>query len=361
MENKFGRQKKYDYIRVFLTVLVIIGHCAFYNINTPFGGISYKTMMESNDICFNTYIRNFIIWFSNMIYSFHMPVFFTLSGVLFFREYEAGKWQHFNILLKAKTKRLLIPLIFTWLFWNIPIKYISGYYDGVKIKDIFLQIIFPSNVYLWFLEALYIVFLLAYIIRKYIGKNKKVCFLIVFLWIVGFSLQRKNSAWIPLGNPMKYLAWFWLGGYIEGIITFFSKKYTKLKISLFMALLSWFVVYLLSSLYLKSRVRLLRETVLPFFAIVVIWYIFGYVADIMGNKQYTIIKNLSSYSFGVYLYAEPLNYLILFVITKLYGIDFLGKEWGSLVEIMLRLFGTFLAAILITFILKKVKFPVKAY
>lgn len=52
-----------------------------------------------------------------VIYAFHMPLFFLISGMLFRRE----KFNNFGVFLKRRTKRLLIPFviysIITWFIW----------------------------------------------------------------------------------------------------------------------------------------------------------------------------------------------------------------------------------------------------
>lgn len=40
-----SRVLRYDYMRVVLVILVVLSHCSYYDIITPFGGIYYQTMM----------------------------------------------------------------------------------------------------------------------------------------------------------------------------------------------------------------------------------------------------------------------------------------------------------------------------
>lgn len=88
-----------------------------------------------------------------------MPVFIALSGSLF----AIGKTLKASAFIIKKAKRLLIPFFVVWLCWNMPIKYLTGYYNGVSIGRAFEQMIFPSSVYLWYLECLFCVFILAYL------------------------------------------------------------------------------------------------------------------------------------------------------------------------------------------------------
>ena len=56
-------------------------------------------------------------WTHRVIYAFHMPLFFFLSGMLFQRD----KYSSFVKFVSKRTKRLLIPYvvysIVTWAFW----------------------------------------------------------------------------------------------------------------------------------------------------------------------------------------------------------------------------------------------------
>lgn len=95
------------------------------------------------------------------IYSFHMPFFIALSGCLF-----ALKRYDLRSLVSKKFKRLLISFFVVWLGWNLPIKSFTGYYNNVSVSGMFLQMIFPSCVYLWYLECLFFVFFTGTIYHK---------------------------------------------------------------------------------------------------------------------------------------------------------------------------------------------------
>ena len=61
---------------------MVIGHGAYYNITTKFGGINYGTMMPDAFIS-DTMFHKITSILTNFIYTFHMPVFIALSGSLF--------------------------------------------------------------------------------------------------------------------------------------------------------------------------------------------------------------------------------------------------------------------------------------
>lgn len=90
-----------------------------------------------------------------------------------------------NLAVKKKIEiiQILVPFIAVWIFWNLPVKYFSGYYHGVSIKGMLLQLIFPSCVYLWYLECLFFVFVIASFVCKL--ETKKQIVIVSFCWCIG--------------------------------------------------------------------------------------------------------------------------------------------------------------------------------
>lgn len=166
-KNNIYRQEDKDILRIILVALVVIGHGTYYNITTKFGGINYGTMMSDASIS-DTMFHKITSILTNFIYTFHMPAFIALSGSLF----SLKKNINTRGTIIKKTKRLLVPFIAVWIFWNLPVKYFSGYYHGVSIKGMLLQLIFPSCVYLWYLECLFFVFVIASFVCKLETKSK---------------------------------------------------------------------------------------------------------------------------------------------------------------------------------------------
>lgn len=101
---------------------------------------------------------------TDYIYTFHMPIFISLSGSV----YALPKEKPFKLLVWRKLKRLLIPFITVWIIWNMPLKFFTGYYEGISILGILMQMIFPKDVYLCYLESLF--FVLFGFIRKLSNK-----------------------------------------------------------------------------------------------------------------------------------------------------------------------------------------------
>lgn len=152
-----GRKKYIDIAKAFGICLVIFGHL----------------------ICGNGYL-------SNIIFSFHMPLFFLLSGYTEKRrEMFGGGWGEY---IALQFKRLIFPYI---LFYAITVLFV-GYFDlNGFVRDTYLAHAGAYNNFsghLWFLVCLFFVKLLAFIFNQFYDSGYKYVALI-FLIII-FSMTK---------------------------------------------------------------------------------------------------------------------------------------------------------------------------
>lgn len=356
--NRNQREYKYDLMRVFLTLLVVVGHSTYYTIQTPFGGIDYDGMMSIYGIK-DSQLHVVVKDLTALIYMFHMPAFFALSGSLFRKQIISDRWKNVGILAHKKFERLIMPCVFVWICWNIPIKYFSDYYTGVKPYYWFVQMVFPECVYLWFLESLFFVFIITYIIAKLKIPERFKMSIIFGLWLISivYSCIYGND-WIIFGNPFKYTFWFAVGLQYEYI----SEKCVLIKQKKFNIILLpvWLGLIVIAKLFLVGVIKIVvKQLVVPLLAIILLYYWSDRVVDLLKNKS--LLVKLSEVSFGIYLWAEPLNYLIMHYVVDKYGIAALESNEIAMGIYLTRIFGTILVATFITLILRKIKFPIKAY
>lgn len=195
-----------DTAKVITMLLVIIGHCRYYVMKTSFGGIDYLSGIDDFSL-----IHKCEGYLVNFIYSFHMPLFFMLSGMCFYMSMIKK-----NILLKrlitSKIKRLIIPFICVSLFLSIPLKYISGYWasSGSILYDIFCgQILLMGNSHLWFVVSLFWMFIVIAVTEK-IPANKHMLLLLLFVSWIGFYVEQ-NTNIMGIPGAMKHLIFFYFG------------------------------------------------------------------------------------------------------------------------------------------------------
>ncbi len=153
-----NRNKQIALLTVFAMVLVVIGH---------------------SDITDN--FKH--LWIYRWVYSFHMPLFFFISGFLFYLTNPIDKFQRssYSSFLKKKSVRLLIPFIFinTIIFLSkaLLITDTSMMQNPVELTlPSFLHSTFITPLgFMWFLPALFVIFMLAYpilyIIQNHLWSN----------------------------------------------------------------------------------------------------------------------------------------------------------------------------------------------
>ncbi|KIN73853.1 acyltransferase family protein [Sulfitobacter guttiformis] len=98
-----------------------------------------------------------------LIYSFHMPLFFFLSGLLFL---ETLRKQGTVPLVRGRITRLLWPMaLWTWLFFGLKLLAGDRANGPVSITD-FPLIPLPPFEHLWFLWALFLIQLLLIVVHR---------------------------------------------------------------------------------------------------------------------------------------------------------------------------------------------------
>ncbi len=102
-------------------------------------------------------------WSHKVIYSFHMPLFFFISGMLFQR----GKYSSFRVFIVKRAERLLLPyLVYSFVTWGIWASYrcfrygpVDDYW-GPLLQTFIAQgsgRFMPHNSALWFIPCLCVV------------------------------------------------------------------------------------------------------------------------------------------------------------------------------------------------------------
>ena len=121
---------------------------------------------------------------SNWLNSFHIYAFVFVSGYLFeYLKHENNKYPQFLPFVINKSKRLLVPYVFVAFFWVIPI---TSFLYKFTPKEIFMKyILCTSPSQLWFLWMIFDVFVIGWLISKWI-QNDLVAFLISGIsWGIG--------------------------------------------------------------------------------------------------------------------------------------------------------------------------------
>lgn len=214
-----------SFLTVFTTILVVAGHCDM----TP----EYK----------NT-------WIFRWVYSFHMPLFFFISGFLFcltnpIKRIAVTKLSSF---IKKKTIRLIIPFIIidsiifiikaTLFADNEVVQHpielsLSSYFNHIFINPIG---------FMWFLPTLFLIFILSFPVWRFIKNHSNPAKIIFITSLIIYTLSTIASfdmdaiKFFQFSRAIYYLAFFWTGIiYCEfsSIVDKFLKKY-------------WFIILFIS-------------------------------------------------------------------------------------------------------------------
>ena len=165
------------------------------------------------------YLKNGYDFFHNpmfeFIYSFHMPLFFMISGFFFCSSLKLS----FKDFLYKKSVQLLLPCvvwatIFCMMRFSAAIANGNEYFFGDWLGEL-KTILLPGR-WLWFLRELFISYFIVYVSLKLLKRDWLACLL-----SIGFVLIMPYC-----GDQRVFLPVFWAGIYLKDNYQFVS-KYAK--------------------------------------------------------------------------------------------------------------------------------------
>lgn len=193
------------------------------------------------------------LWIYKWAYSFHMPLFFFISGFLFALTMpnEKVSSEKLRLFVKKKAVRLLIPFLFinTIIFFvkSSIIKDNSIMQNPVEFTwASFLYSTFMSPVgFMWFLPALFVIFLIVFVYRKLLILNKisdekyflGILICIVIVTILDFYLPKIH--FMQISQAIHYSTYFLLGLLYcdyKSLIDRWLKKYYFVIVPIFLLL-----------------------------------------------------------------------------------------------------------------------------
>lgn len=279
-------------IRALAILLVVLGHSI---ILYSSGWNLYETTRQAP----------FLAWLKSVIDIPQMPLFFSLSGYLFVFTHQ--KKQGFGQLAKKKLLRLIAPYFGIGLLFLLPIRLAIGYpgYKGISIADFALRFLTANDVgHLWFLPALFLIFLLSEIIlsvTELIPVLKK--FPGIVLLMAGAALYLEGYhiclGYGPLLSAFNYLMWFALG-YCLNVYQEYVRKLYRIRI------VKWGLL-LVNLLLLAYSLSVSSVRVLISIGLRALFIINAYGA--MPEKTCSLVQRIDRNSFGIYLFHSPLIYI----------------------------------------------------
>lgn len=151
-----SRENWVDYAKAIGIVLVVYGHVARGVVNAG---------VKADE---STYLL-----VDSIIYSFHMPLFFFLSGLFFCQSFE--KRGAFNTVL-SKVDTIVYPYVLWSILQGVIEVYLSRYTNGNVTFDEVFSLLSSPRAHFWFLYVLFFVFLVSVLI--FLTPLKR------FIWLV---------------------------------------------------------------------------------------------------------------------------------------------------------------------------------
>lgn len=293
----------------------------------------------------------------NWIYSFHMPLFFFVSGMFF----------HDNgLFFKKKVKSLLVPylsfaLILFLYWWLLEVRFRPPK-EGIDALTQFGNIFFPMNVssqepyyfdvVLWFLPCLFMVELIFWCINHFL-KRKPILFATTISLIIAVYFIC-GKPWFPLWTPQAITA---LPFYFVGYIVFQRLLVGKplLSKSNYPKILIGVGVLLISALFISGRSDMRSMLFWPnYFSFVLIALLLSFSTLLLsiGINKNRILEWLGKNSLVLMLIHDPIKRILIFAYAHLFGLS-TDAVRGSLVHVLILTVLLILICIPITIMINR--------
>lgn len=279
-------------IRAFVIFLVVLGHSIILYSST------WDLYLTDVDVPLLDALKK-------LIDAVQMPLFFSLSGYLFV--FTHGKNRPFSSLIQNKSLRLLVPYISIGLLFMLPIRLIVAYpgYQGKSITALLFNFLTSSDVgHLWFLPALFVIFLISEIILRIADRIpglRQVPDL--FLGIVAAALYlegyRISFNYPPIQTAYFYLIWFAAGYILSSRQNLLSTIYQHTSVKIILGSLS-FALQLWQIFVAPTSVL---------FSICTKFLLIASFYGIMPHQTHPLVEKVDRNSFGIYLFHSPLIYI----------------------------------------------------
>ncbi|MDR3594803.1 acyltransferase family protein [Clostridium sp.] len=259
--------KKINYLRGFGIVLVVLGH-------------SFPT-----DDFNNNYFYEFIHKF---IYSFHMPLFFWISGFCAISIYKVKSRNDIKEFYKKKLNRLIVPYCAITLL-AVPIKLILNKFSqrpliiAELIKDILIYPVNSPVIYLWYIYALFLMFLLLPIVIKFPPK------IMIIILVLLCTISPNTTNFLAISSLLKNYIFFYLGLLSYG-------KFERLKVNNIVTILL-FLLLVVVNIFFNNIIAFLVTSSIGILLIINI------IQRINNENAIKSLDILAYYSYDIYLFS----------------------------------------------------------
>lgn len=316
---KAGRDITIDKAKMGMLLLVVLGHVLV------FFSSEYGSLFDINSGNYENNI-NIIL---DVIYSFHMPAFFILSGII----YDKNK-NYFKFMLR-NIKKLVIPSVIFMILVMIPILKYVGEYKEVEFITWFDNI---HNRHLWFIESLVIMLF----VNRTLDLIPGMKLFKLILSVVLYYLTMDKIVVIKPISIANYMIYFQLGEVLGkdsfkiNIPTLII--YLSMAVGINYALISWNNSGVVKYIENNNTFYVLNSLLLT----------------ITAYKIFELVPyRLCKHQFNVYLFHAPIIYLLM---TKLRYIELGNPVNKILVVFILTLLISFLISTILKLLFSKCRY-----
>lgn len=182
------------------------------------------------------------------VYTFHMPLFFMISGFFFPSELNIST-------IKKRVNSILIPYFlwafFLFLFWVFVGRKMGNSADkNLSVLDNFIGIFYAQGgmkymnwgIPMWFLPTIFLCFMLYFLIKKYIRSQQLLIVSVLLITIIGFTYSRFFEINLPWSINVAMVALFF---FAFGNLTFNYLDKIKKSWSIVLIILFGIIHYLI--------------------------------------------------------------------------------------------------------------------
>ena len=279
----------------FTILLVVVAHVS--KMYTPKGAIPVN---GDNSI---------LLYLTNYIYSFHMPVFVAISGMVYYIcKVNTNKYDDMFAFIRNKFKRLIIPFIAFLLLMVIPVLHVVNLWGGVETV-----LLMKDLRHLWYLPTLFFILIIFNRFELIIRKNR--LFSLVVLLFTNFV-----SSYLPhyfqIPNVAKFMFYFYLGYLFEE----WRKDDRSITVKSLLIVLSFQIIcFILVTLLAGERSYGLS----PVFNIIcassglyIVYSLCNILTKTKSQLMISFMNTMSRNSYGIYLFHPMIIYLLYYSIRS---------------------------------------------
>lgn len=261
------------------------------------------------------------------IYSFHMPLFFFISGIIYCISNKVDSKNYFT----KKFKSLMIPYFtfsfMTFVYWFLIERHIRD--TTVSAIHQFYQIFISQggdrnheyNVVLWFLPCLFVMEILFDYLNKNLRNKKHVVLALIVCSFLGYILTQYNAVRLPFSIDTMLVAipfyglGFFMTNHLESINSFFHKyRFISMPIFVISSLLVA-IYYGGTNLNNNEYANYFLFYILALSGIGLVTFISNYIKN---NKFFLFLGMNSLILMCIH---EPLKRILLILISKVIRIE----------------------------------------